>query len=123
MSKAPLTRDVVLGSLAGTLVGSTDGTFVQMYGERVSAADLRKLADQVDNMDRAVKAFYNITEVEYSITWGTANGEDGVIVLASDPVQAARKFYADHPHEIKAMYNRSSNEYVDFPNRTPRDFQ
>lgn len=125
MSKAPLIVDIVLGEMHGNINGTETGAYVNLYGtgQKLTAKQLRDLADKVDQMNAAAMVFYGITEREYAITWNTGNGEDGVVILAGDPVLAARKFYAEYPHEIKSMYDRQMSDYVDFPNRTPRDYQ
>jgi hypothetical protein len=109
MSKAPLTRDALLGVHAVTLVGSPDGVYGTLYSEKISPEQLRKLADDLDRLQAAVDVFFEIQEyaITYKPTFDTRyNSEDSVIVKASSEQEALLAFDALNLGKAKSVYNR-----------------
>lgn len=118
MSKAPLLRDVLLGDINGSIVGTETGVTVNLMGHTVNAKQLRAMADQLDAMQAAVNAFYGVKEQEFAVTFTTGNIEDNVIIKAIDADDARGKFiglYKTVPNTtIRLIYNRDTNQYVEF---------
>lgn len=60
MAKAPLLRDSVLGDHSITLVGCPESVHATLYSGKINAAQLRKLADDLDRLQEAVNVFFQI---------------------------------------------------------------
>ena len=120
MSKAPMVVDIVLGEMQGTIVGTEEGSHVNLYGSGnlITSEQLRNLADKIDKMDAASKIFFGTDRtpnIEYAITFCTNDVEDSVVITASSPVEAAKKFFAVHKTTIKAMYDRIASTDIVVP--------
>lgn len=112
MAKAPLTRDALLAGHAVTLVGSPEGVHASLYSEKISAEQLRKLADDLDRLQAAVDVFFEVQE--YAITYKPADdaryAEDSVIIRAVSEQDALLDFDKQQLGKAKCIFNRSTGQ-------------
>ena len=112
MSKAPLLRDALLGNLAITLVACPEGVHAKVYGEEITAEQLRNLADNLDRLQEARDVYFGMKE--YTINFRLFGKEDCVIIKECSPLAALNLFKADYSRdEILSVFDRSANETVD----------
>lgn len=112
MSKSPLTRETTLGNLAVTLVACPDSVHANVYGEEISAEQLRKLADDLDRLQEARDVYFGMKE--YTINFRIFGKEDCVVIKECSPLAALNLFKADYSRdEILSVFDRSANETVD----------
>lgn len=112
MSKSPLVRDALLGALAVTLVGNPDGVHAKLYGERISAEQLRNLADELERLQAAVDVFFNVVEyaITYKPTFDARYAEDSVIIKAASEQDALLAFDKQQLGKAKCILNRSTGQ-------------
>lgn len=112
MSKAPLVRDAVLGELPITLVASTDSVHATLYGESITAEQLRRLADDLDRLQAARDVYFGIKE--YTINFRLFGKEDCVIIKECSALAALNLFKADYSRdEILSVFDREASQTVD----------
>lgn len=119
MAKSPLIRDTLLaGEIAAVLVASPESVHATINGVRVTSANLRKMADELDRLEAARNVFFDLKE--YAVTFQTlpASGqaEDSVIVLAATAQDAVAKFNEGNhfDYNILDVFNRQTQQSESF---------
>lgn len=112
MAKSPLTRDTTLGGeLNVLLVGAPNHVYASIMSVKVTAKQLRELADQVDRMEEATTVYFDLTEYAVNYTPNTGNyAEDSVVIKASSEQDALLAFDEMKLGKAKSIYNRDTCE-------------
>lgn len=123
MAKAPLMVDVQLGELHGSICGDELGAWLKINGYRdmrITADQLRLMADKLDRMQQAAATFHNVQSNElrfFSITYSTEKGEDSVSLKATSGEDAANMFCENSKVSrcrISSVYDQEAQEYVNY---------
>lgn len=112
MSKSPLIRDTLLGGeLNVMLVGYPNNVYASIGNVHISAKQLRDMADQIDRMEAATVAYFDLKEYAVNYSPSTGNhSEDSVIIKASSEQEALLAFDEMKLGKAKSIFNRNSGE-------------
>lgn len=124
MSKSPMMVDTSLGEMHGTICGDENGAWLTVNGYRdmrITAEQLRLMADKLDRMQQAAKTFYNVipgtdTRV-YAITYGIGVGEECENIIAANSTDAVMQFCNRsnmNRNVIRSVFDKEAGEYVEF---------